>query len=109
MGGMRRFLALAALVGAILVHSSARAQVVTISVEDGLEVTPPAVQIDAGMTVTFTNDGLLVHNVVADDGVFESPLMAPGDSWSTVLDVPGTHAFHCMLHPGLMAGTITVR
>lgn len=72
-------------------------------------LTPPAVTIAAGESVTFTNEQAMPggHTVVADDGSFESPALDKDESWSHTFDEPGTHAYHIKQHPDAK-GTITV-
>jgi plastocyanin len=45
--------------------------------------------------------------VVADDGSWQSGLLAKGDSYARVFDAPGIYAYHCGIHPS-MKGTIIV-
>jgi plastocyanin len=80
-------------------------------------------QVNAGDTVTWTNDEAMVpHDVKAivrhdvntgisgqPDSVlpFESPLLKPGESFSFTFSVPGVHQYYCSLHPAML-GTVTV-
>lgn len=66
-----------------------------------------SVVVEAGTTVTWVwDDGSTEHNVISDDGRFESPLQAEGE-WSHTFDEPGTYAYHCSPHP-FMTGVIEV-
>jgi plastocyanin len=76
--------------------------------------TPPSVEIKTGTTVTWHNAEAIdypvvrgYHKVVADDGSFESPDVAPGARWSFTFLKPGTYTYHCGIHP-TMTGTIIV-
>ncbi|HLB61187.1 MAG TPA: plastocyanin/azurin family copper-binding protein [Actinomycetota bacterium] len=73
---------------------------------------PADVTVEAGETITWSNDGALPHTATADDGSFDTGTLDPGDSDSVRIDEPGTYPYYCTLHgaPGGigMAGTITV-
>jgi|SRR3990170_126201 len=73
---------------------------------------PADVTVEAGETITWSNDGALPHTATADDGSFDTGTLDPGNSDSVRIDEPGTYPYYCTLHgaPGGigMAGTITV-
>lgn len=78
--------------------------VITIS---GMSFQDGSVVVEAGTTVTWVwEDGSMEHDVVSDDGLFESPLQAEGE-WSHTFDQPGTYGYHCTPHP-FMTGVIEV-
>ena len=61
--------------------------------------------------VTFYNsedDNPVNHQIVADDGSFDTGVLAPGKSYSVTFASPGTYSFHDALNPALK-GTITVK
>lgn len=74
--------------------------------------TPINVQITAGETVSWTNmQGF--HNVVADDGSFDSgPAANPPWNFQHTFNTPGSYPYYCSIHgaPGGigMSGTVTV-
>ncbi len=68
----------------------------------------PALDLDAGTTVVWTNEDPLVHTVTADDESFDSGIIEPGNSWAYTFDRPGTYAYHCTPHP-FMTARVTVR
>jgi LPXTG-motif cell wall-anchored protein len=72
------------------------------------EFAPPSVTIDAGDTITWTNDGPTPHSATADDGSFDTGIFNAGQSRSHTFDEAGTFAYFCTPHPN-MRGTITVR
>jgi plastocyanin len=76
-------------------------------VDDRFE--PVTLEIPAGTTVTWVNDGADWHSVAAYDGSFESGKIAPGASYSVTLTEPGTIKYICK-HHGLqgMIGQIIV-
>lgn len=72
---------------------------------------PAAVKVDAGTTVTWewTGKGSM-HNVVAQDGSFESKLTASkGHTFDRTFDEPGTYEYYCSPHePMGMKGAVVV-
>jgi uncharacterized repeat protein (TIGR01451 family) len=82
-------------------------------VQAGLEAltwgyAPDNITIKAGDTITWTNDGSLVHTVTPDDGGFDSGVLNKGDVWTHTFDKPGTYTYHCTPHPWMKA-TIVVQ
>ena len=73
---------------------------------------PKEVQIDPGTEVIWKNT-VGRHSVIADDGSFESPIMAPGEEYKRTFDQAGLVKYYCSLHGAAggmkMAGTITVK
>lgn len=64
------------------------------------------VTIKAGTTVTWTNIDDTEHTTTSNSGVWGSPIMAPGKSFSFTFSQPGTFPYHCEIHP--MTATIVV-
>ena len=80
----------------------------------GLHAMPDRIDITTGTTVVWINSELYdypliggSHEVVADDGSFDSPVLAPGTRWTHRFTRPGTFTFHCRRHSHT-AGTIVV-
>ncbi len=74
---------------------------------------PAMLTITAGDRVTWTNAGILAHDVASGvdptpDGAWASPLLQPGESWMLTFESPGTYSYFCPSHPNLMPGTIVV-
>jgi plastocyanin len=73
---------------------------------------PKQVQVDAGTTVVWTQEGQLPHTVTADDGSFDSGEMGQGDTYSRTFQQPGSYPYYCTFHgaPGGegMSGTVIV-
>ncbi len=65
--------------------------------------------VEAGATIIFTNYDEMEHNAVANDGTFETPLLAKGESYSITIDKPGTYDYVCTPHAKFMIGTIIVK
>jgi plastocyanin len=96
-----------------------------LSVADNLFV-PRFVSAEAGTTVEWIQTGSAPHNVVADDGAFDSHpdcrgdnsagCMAEGDQFGFEFDEPGEYPYYCVIHggpgqpdnPAVMAGVIIV-
>jgi plastocyanin len=83
---------------------------------ESLRFDPPALSVAPGSTVVFANVGGKPHTLTADDGSFDSGLVAPGpdggrfagSNASVVLAKAGTFPFHCEIHPQAMKGVLTV-
>src|SRR3954447_15830363 len=68
---------------------------------------PAQLNIAPGTTVTWTNGDTVAHTVTADDGLFDSGVLEPGQAYSTWLGGAGTVAYHCDIHPD-MKGSVVV-
>jgi plastocyanin len=71
---------------------------------------PSSVTIKVGSTVQWTNNGLLAHNVTADDASWSSGNLSAasggggygatgGATFAHVFSQVGTFTYHCSLHP----------
>jgi plastocyanin len=62
-----------------------------------------------GTQVTWTNQDDIPHTATADDGLWDSGLLQPGESFSFTFTGGGTFAYHCNIHgAAMMSGTIIV-
>ena len=68
---------------------------------------PAQLNVAKGTTVRWTNADSEAHTVTADDGLFDSGVLEPGQSYSVWLGGSGTVAYHCELHPD-MKGSVVV-
>jgi plastocyanin len=59
--------------------------------------------IRPGTTVVWVNQGNLPHTATSDNGVWNSPLLSRGESYSRVFNEPGEFAYHCTPHPFMTA------
>ena len=67
---------------------------------------PKVIEIDAGETVTWTNDDNFTHTVqVEGQGDHE---VERGESFSLTFDKPGTYHYVCTLHSQDMDGEVVV-
>jgi plastocyanin len=68
--------------------------------------TPAAVTVPVGTTVTWVNHDDGAHTVTGDDGRFASGAFDHDKEFSYQFTGPGTHAYHCAIHPHLTARII---
>jgi plastocyanin len=68
---------------------------------------PADIEVAAGTSVTWTNEDGFDHTVTANEGAFNSGVMAGGDTFSQVFDTPGVFDYFCAIHP-TMTGSVTV-
>jgi plastocyanin len=80
---------------------------VTAIVEDFL-FQPGRLEITAGTTIVWTNNGQVMHTVTAEDGSFDSGPIEPRQQRALTFARPGTFPFRCTPHP-FMRGVIEVR
>ncbi len=76
--------------------------------------TPNSLNIKVGTTVTFVNTDGNIHTVTSvtagtqtPDGIFDSGMVKPGNTFSYTFSKSGTYEYICTIHPH-MHGTITV-
>ncbi|MDH4277819.1 MAG: plastocyanin/azurin family copper-binding protein [Acidimicrobiia bacterium] len=83
---------------------------------------PADVEVTAGGSLEFLNDGRVDHNVIDVDGEFDSRDggagdQKPGEAWSHTFTEPGVYSIYCSLHAAKnnstgewsgMVGTVTV-
>jgi plastocyanin len=67
---------------------------------------PADVEVAAGETVTWVNEGQTIHNVKGKG--FFSEAIDPGTSYEHAFEEPGTYEYLCNLHPDQMRGTVEV-
>jgi plastocyanin len=73
----------------------------------GRSFSPASVTIAAGGTVRWSNSDGDSHTVTADNGSFDSGILASGRTWSHTFSAAGAFTYHCEVHPD-MRGTVTV-
>ncbi len=67
---------------------------------------PANIQVSVGTTVTWTNLDSVQHTVTFNNGMGDSGLLSPGQSFSYTFNTPGTYQYHCTVHPNMVA-TVT--
>jgi plastocyanin len=68
---------------------------------------PADAAIEPGDTVTWTNNGTMPHTVTAENGLFDSGVLDPGESYTVDFDGQGRVTYYCTIHPE-MRGSLTV-
>jgi plastocyanin len=68
---------------------------------------PKTIEIEAGQTVTWTNEDNFTHTVQVDGQ--EDHEVERGESVSITFDEPGTYHYVCRLHSHDMDGEVVVR
>ncbi|OGO51577.1 MAG: hypothetical protein A2148_01305 [Chloroflexi bacterium RBG_16_68_14] len=70
---------------------------------------PANIVIDAGQTVTWTNEDNIGHTLTSDEGdALDSEILGEGESFSFTFTQPREYRYHCTPHPN-MQGLVTVR
>ncbi len=69
---------------------------------------PSPVTVKAGQTVAWHNNDVISHTATADNGSFDTGVIAPGSTSNPItMSAAGTFGYHCSIHPS-MVGTVTV-
>jgi plastocyanin len=68
---------------------------------------PGTIDVAAGTTVIWSNDGVAPHTVTAKDGSWDSGMVAAGDAFRRTFTTAGSYAYLCSFHPD-MTGTVRV-
>ena len=100
---MKKLVAAALLFAAFAAPAFAAEHAVTIK---GMKFDPPALEVAAGDTITFTNEDGAPHTATADDGAFDTGRLNKGESATVTVSDSGEHAYKCLVHPS-MKGTVT--
>lgn len=64
---------------------------------------PATIKVKKGTKITWTNEDVAGHTVTADNGSWESKLLAKGGTYEKTFDSVGTFAYHCAPHPYMKA------
>lgn len=104
---MRRLVLVLTSVVGLAAVAIAGAATVTVSIVGG-GFQPTARTITAGDTVTWRNRDTVAHQVVAENGAFASPVLAPGRTYSFVFRAAGTYRYRDALEPA-ERGRVVVR
>jgi plastocyanin len=76
----------------------------------GFAFVPNDVHVKAGNSVTWLNcepAGTPSHTSTSSQGVWQSPLLAPGEAFTQTFTTPGVFPYICAVHP-FMTASITV-
>ena len=98
----------AVLLGAFVApDASASVQSATGEIVD-FEILPPELEVEAGDTITWTNNGGRPHTVTDRGGMFDTKPILPGAQASITLTVPGSYEIFCRINPSRMNATVVV-
>jgi plastocyanin len=104
---MRRLLMPAAVALALVVVGPANAATTNVSIKS-TAFSPATVHLNHDDSITWKNVDKANHQVVANDGSFASPILAPGKSYTHKFSAAGTFHYHDAVKTSLR-GTITVK
>jgi plastocyanin len=68
---------------------------------------PSSINVTAGDSVKWTNNGAVTHTSTSDSGVWDSSPIPPGSSFTRQFSTPGSFPYHCEIHT-TMLGTVIV-
>jgi plastocyanin len=77
----------------------------------GFDYLIDTLRVTAGTRVTWVNCERPpgeAHTVTSDNGIFDSPFISVGQTYSRTFDVPGTFPYHCIPHPHMRAVIIVL-
>ncbi len=78
----------------------------------GFVFLPRTLRVKKGTAVVFVNQDPAKHTATADNGLFNSGDIDPGQTFSRTFSQPGTFPYYCVFHGDKggvgMAGTIIV-
>lgn len=64
--------------------------------------------VAAGTTVTWINNDSTAHTSAANNGLWSSAIIGPGQTFQFRFTTAGTFPYRCTIHPN-MVGTVTVQ
>ena len=77
------------------------------AIQDEFQFEPYRIRVKAGEKVSWRNNGVLDHTMVADDGSWSTDVLHPLDIGTHVFDKPGVYVYHAKEFPW-QYGEITV-
>jgi plastocyanin len=69
----------------------------------GFAFSPSDLTVKVGDSVTWTNNDNTAHTATADDGSFDCGTIGAGQSFTFTFATAGTFAYHCKIHPSMVA------
>ena len=70
---------------------------------------PSTITVEAGTSVTWENQGSAPMTVTSSDALFDSGEIAPGGSYTTTFDTPGTFRYFCVPYPHMKGVVVVTR
>ncbi len=86
-------------------NSSDQTPAWSVYIEDNF-FNPADVAVEPGSTITWINNGTVPHTVTADNGLFDSGELYPGDSYTVWFGGSGTVTYYCAIHPEMRGNVI---
>ena len=80
--------------------------------ESGSCFLPSEVTVGVGETVTWSNDGSVIHTITSgnpedrSDGIFDSSIIMSGDTFSHTFTEAGQYNYFCSIHPWMQGSVI---
>jgi len=72
----------------------------------GMAFSPSIITVAVNTTVTWTNKDAITHTVTSDSGAFDSGNVVSGSTFSYTFATAGTFAYHCKIHPSMVATVV---
>jgi plastocyanin len=85
-----------------MAHSAPKATVHTVVI-DGMQFSPPSLEVNTGDTIIWKNKDLFPHTATSEGKKFDSGTIQPGQQWKYVAKERGTFQYLCTLHPPMKA------
>ena len=70
---------------------------------------PTTINVVAGSSVTWKNEGTVPMTVTSSDALFDSDEIAPGGSYTATFDTPGTFRYFCVPYPHMKGVVVVTR
>ncbi|MTK14149.1 MAG: hypothetical protein F8N39_19420 [Clostridiaceae bacterium] len=102
----KNFLILGIILTTVIAISGCTSQSNTVTINN-MAFSPSTLTIPAGTTVTWINKDNTAHEVVSDTGLFDSGILAAGDSFNYTFNNAGNYEYHDSINHSLI-GIITV-
>jgi len=78
------------------------ADTVTVAIRD-FEFAIQRLTVRPGTTIVWVNEGNVPHTSSSDADLWDSPMLAPGESYARVFEEAGEYPYHCEPHPFMTA------
>lgn len=67
---------------------------------------PSVIQVSSDTTVTWKNEGQIIHTVTDLGGKFDSGFIQPAETWQYTFDSNDTYYYFCTIHPWMKGAVI---
>ena len=67
---------------------------------------PAQLNVASGTTVRFLNNDTEPHTATADNDLFDTGVLKPGEAFKVYFEGSGTVTYHCELHPDMKGGIV---